>query len=165
MNRPDKTPRTPADCVATVTPLLQVFDMPRSLAFYRDALGFRVLGTSQAGGTTSSPVDECDWAMLFGGGVESGSGIWLMLNTAYERDERPPSPDAARVAAHADSTLYFICANADTAYRLLREAGLEPSEPATAHYGMRQTYLKDPDGYELCFQSLPDELEDSRSAL
>jgi catechol 2,3-dioxygenase-like lactoylglutathione lyase family enzyme len=28
------------------TPLIQVFDMPASLAFYRDKLGFEVIGDS-----------------------------------------------------------------------------------------------------------------------
>ena len=129
--------------------LLQVFDMPTSLGFYRDVLGFQVASEVPAD-------DRCDWVRLTLHGSE------LMLNTAYEEDERPPTPDPVRVTAHGDATLYFICASADTAYRLLREAGLEPSEPATAHYGMRQTYVKDPDGYELCFQSLAVEPDDSR---
>jgi hypothetical protein len=30
--------------------------------------------------------------------------------------------------------------------------GIEAREPAVAPYGMKQLYLKDPDGYELCFQ-------------
>ncbi len=71
-------------------PLLQVFAMPASLHFYRDMLGFTVEATSpvQAG---DPPFD---WAML-----RKGDAV-LMLNTAYERDERPAMPDPARVAAH-----------------------------------------------------------------
>lgn len=75
-----------------------------------------------------------------------------MLNTAYEDDERPPSPDAARVSAHADTILYFDCDNADEVYDHLRGEGLNPQEPVTTHYGARQVYVKDPDGYQLCFQ-------------
>jgi len=61
-----------------MAPLLQVFDMPTSIKFYRDALGFEVV-------TTSTPRGEhFDWALPQVNGVE------LMLNTAYEEDARPP---------------------------------------------------------------------------
>ena len=39
-----------------VAPLLQVFDMPTSLRFYRDVLGFTVWGSSASG-------DNCDCAI------------------------------------------------------------------------------------------------------
>jgi glyoxylase I family protein len=120
-------------------PLLQVFDMPASIHFYRDVLGFELV-------TTSRPGDHFDWALLRLNGVE------LMLNTAYEDGDRPPAPDAARVAAHADTGLYFGCADLDGAYRLLRAHGLEVDEPVVRPYGMRQLSVADPDGYSLCFQ-------------
>ena len=60
-----------------MAPLLQVFDMPTSIKFYREVLGFEVV-------TTSTPRGQhFDWALLRLNGVE------LMLNTAYEEDERP----------------------------------------------------------------------------
>ena len=43
--------------VKRITPLLQVFDMPKALAFYRDALGFEVV-------SSNVPGDHCDWVML-----------------------------------------------------------------------------------------------------
>ena len=33
-----------------------------------------------------------------------------------------------------------------------REKGLDVNEPKVAHYGMKQLYLTDPDGYGVCFQ-------------
>jgi len=36
-----------------MAPLLQVFDMPTSIAFYRDVLGFDLVSTSSLGGSTS----------------------------------------------------------------------------------------------------------------
>jgi len=123
-----------------LAPLLEVFDMPTSIRFYRDVLGFEIVSTSQ-------PGDHFGWALLRLNGVE------VMLNTAYENDdERPPVPDPARVAAHADTGLFFGCADLDGAYRRLRDAGLNVKEPVVQSYGMRQLYVKDPDGYNLCFQ-------------
>ena len=120
-------------------PLLQVFDMPVAIHFYRDILGFELV-------TTSRPGDHFDWALLRLNAVD------LMLNTAYEDGERPAAPDPARVAAHADAMLFFGCEDLDGVYRHLRAQGLSVKEPVTTHYGMRQLGVKDPDGYNLCFQ-------------
>jgi uncharacterized glyoxalase superfamily protein PhnB len=126
--------------IRALTPLLQVFDMPTSIAFYRDALGFQVKTTSSPGN------DRFDWALLALNGWE------LMLNTAYEEIERPPAPDPARVAAHEDTSIYFACPDVDAAYAHLRDRGIAVSEPKVASYGMKQLYISDPDGYLLCFQ-------------
>ncbi|MDX2181189.1 MAG: VOC family protein [Bryobacteraceae bacterium] len=125
--------------IESMSPLLQVFDMPTSLAFYRK-LGFVV--------TESAPpaTDECDWAML------ERDGMTIMLNTAYESDSRPPSPDPARVEAHEDTSIYFGCPDVDSAYRHLLAQGIAADPPKIAPYGMKQLYVKDPDGYSLCFQ-------------
>ena len=125
--------------VKGMAPLLYVFDMPTSLHFYRDLLGFAVVATSE-------PGDECNWALLRLCGVE------LMLNTQYEKARRPASADQARTKAHSDTCLYFSSPDVDGAYRYLRGKGVEAKEPVNRDYGMRQVYLRDPDGYEICFQ-------------
>ena len=128
--------------VNRVTALLQVYDMPTSIRFYRDVLGFEVLTTSPKMGE-----DRFHWAQLRLGNAH------LMLNTAYEfDDERPVPPDPARVAAHDDTGLFFDCPDVDAAYEELRRKDATVKQPTTAHYGMRQMYLHDPDGYSLCFQ-------------
>ena len=125
-----------------VAPLLQVYDMPTSVRFYRDVLGFEVVSTSPVLGE-----DRFHWALLRLGDAE------VMLNTAYEFDsERPPVPDAGRVAAHGDTGLYFGCPDVDAAYQELRNRGAAVNKPVVAPYGMKQLYLHDPDGYNLCFQ-------------
>jgi len=122
-----------------VAPLLQVFDMPISLRFYRDVLGFTVW-------STSSPGDDCDWAGLRLNGAE------VMLNTAYESDKRPAVPDPLRIASHNDTCLFFGCEDLDGAYKYLREHGVDLKEPKVAPYGMKQLSFKDPDGYGICLQ-------------
>jgi catechol 2,3-dioxygenase-like lactoylglutathione lyase family enzyme len=122
-----------------MAPLLQVFDIPAAIHFYRDVLGFELVGQSR-------PGDHFDWALLRFRGVE------LMLNTAYEEDQRPPAPDPVRVASHSDTGLFFGCEDLDAAYKHLRAHGLNVKEPKVAPYGMKQLYVTDPDGYGLCFQ-------------
>jgi catechol 2,3-dioxygenase-like lactoylglutathione lyase family enzyme len=121
------------------TTLLEVFDMPTSVSFYCDLLGFKLVAQSQAG-------ERFDWGLLRRGHVE------LMLNTAYEDHERPQAPDPARVLAHRDTTLFFTCRDLEAAYAVVRAQGLDVKPPEITAYGMKQLWLKDPDGYGVCFQ-------------
>jgi len=126
-----------------LTPLIQVYDMPTSLRFYRDLLGFEVVNTSPALGGP----DRFHWVMLRSGAAE------FMLNTAYEFDhERPVPLDPSRTRAHEDTCLYLGCPDVDAAYQELSAKGLTVKPPKIAPYGMKQLYLRDPDGYALCFQ-------------
>ena len=60
------------------------------------------------------------------------------------------------MAAHDDTALFFDCVDPDAAYAYLCERGLKAQAPVTTHYGMKQVYVSDPDGYSLCFQSRSD---------
>ena len=134
--------------VRGVAPLVEVFDMPTSLAFYRDKLGFRVTGDSGQG-------DESGWVML-----ELGNAT-IMLNTAYDDGERPDAPDPARTASHHDTCIYFECPDVDAAYKHLQTVDIESDPPSVAPYGMKQLYFTDPDNYGICFQC-PDAGNDER---
>lgn len=128
-----------------VAPLLQVYDMPTAVRFYRDVLGFELVNASSDG-------EEFDWCLL------ARSGAEIMLNTMYEAEHRPPQPDAKRAAAHADTGLYFACRELYSAYEHLRAHGVRLDPPRAAPYGMRQLYFSDPDGYVICFQWPANEL-------
>jgi glyoxylase I family protein len=126
-----------------VAPLVSVFDMPRAIHFYRDLLGFKVTATSPP---LSANPDHVNWSML------ELNGSTVMLNTAYDPEDQPESPEAARWSGHQDTCLFFGCPDVDGAYNFLRAQGLDVKPPKVAHYGMKQLYLTDPDGYGLCFQ-------------
>lgn len=126
--------------VRGVCTLLQVFDMPTSVRFYRDVLGFEIVQTSPREG------DQFDWGLL------QLDQTQLMLNTAYEQQHRPAQPDPARIAAHKDVCLYFGCPDVDAAYRHLQSHGIAAEEPTIAPWGAKMLYFQDPDGYMLCFQ-------------
>lgn len=121
-----------------MAPLIQVFDMPVSLKFYRDLLGFLVAMSSGEG-------DDVDWVLLRLNDIE------LMLNTAYERDFRPLKPDADRIAAHGDLTLYFGCPDTDALYEHLHTNNIAVNKPEITQYNFKALTIKDPDGYLLCF--------------
>ena len=122
-----------------LTPLIQVFSMPRSLTFYRDILGFEVVSDSGDG-------DNSSWVWI------RLSGCDLMLNDQYEPGHVPDAPPGERVKWHRDTCLYFGCPDVDAAYEYLRSKGLTLSPPEVAPYGMKQLYVSDPDNYNLCFQ-------------
>jgi catechol 2,3-dioxygenase-like lactoylglutathione lyase family enzyme len=124
-------------------PLLQVFDMPTSIRFYRDLLGFQMAGASEA---LSDNPDDVNWSWL------KFNEAAVMLNTAYEPEYRPAEPEQARFAGHGDTCLYLGCPDVDAAYRYLRGKGLDIQEPKVALYGMKQLYITDPDQYCICFQ-------------
>lgn len=130
--------------VTGMTPLIQVFDMTTSVTFYRDVLGFELVQRSEEG-------NHLDWCLL------KLDATRLMLNTAYEKEFRPPAADPARVAAHDDTALFFECRDVDAAYTCLQSKGIRLEPPKVAPYGMKQLYLKDPDGYVICFQWPSDE--------
>jgi glyoxylase I family protein len=122
-----------------LAPLLQVFDMPTSVQFYRDRLGFEIAATD------GKPPDNFDWVLLRLNGVE------LMLNTAYESGDRPSAPDPGRVTAHGDTAIFFGCPDVDATFAWLRARGVNVKEPTITHYGFKNMTVKDPDGYDLVF--------------
>jgi glyoxylase I family protein len=126
-------------------PYFEVFDMPTSLAFYCDVLGFAIHASAPA--SPDGDRAAMDWVWLKHDVTE------LMLNTAYDPDAaRPAVPDATRVQWHGDSMLFIGAPDVDGVYAHLRAAGVGCDAPKNAPYGMRQLFIKDPDGYGLCFQ-------------
>jgi glyoxylase I family protein len=128
-----------------ICPMLVVFDMPASLAFYRDVLGFKIVEAAPP--PDQARGDEFGWVWL------QRDEANLMLNTLYDPDAvRPPTPDPTRVAAHDDTALFIGCPDVQGTYEHLRACGLTVEPPSVAPYGMRQLYVKDPDGFTVCFQ-------------
>jgi uncharacterized glyoxalase superfamily protein PhnB len=125
-------------------PLVGVFDMTESLAFYRDILGFEIVSASPQVDTPEGHFSH--WVWLRFGAAE------LMLNTQYDSGERPQRPDAARAIMHGDTCFYIGCADVDQAYTALTARGLKAEPPIVASYGLRLFRVKDPDGYMLVFQ-------------
>lgn len=126
-----------------MTPLIQVFNTRRSLEFYRDILCFEIVSDSGGG-------DDSSWVWLRLNGCD------LMLNDQYEPGSEPREPPAMRTKWHGDTCLYFGCPDVDAAYDFLRSKGMEIDAPIVTSYGMKQLYVRDPDNYNLCFQSNAD---------
>jgi glyoxylase I family protein len=135
---------TRAQLFVGLTPLIGVFDMPQSLAFYRDLLGFEVVTASPEVETTEGRFSHWMWLRL--------GAANLMLNTLYDSGERPPKPNVAHVAAHGDVCIYIGCSDVAAAYQQLERRGLKVEPPKVAAYGLRLFSVTDPDGYTVVFQ-------------
>lgn len=123
---------TPA-AVQDLVPLLMVEDIERSLAFYRDQLGFEIADKWE-------PEGKIAWCRLVRGGAR------LMLQQACAED----GPAAGRGRGVG---FYFLCEDVDAIRIEFCAHGLLLDPPTVAFYGMKQLFFKDPDGYELCFQN------------
>lgn len=132
--------------ISGLTPLIQVFDMAKSLDFYAGKLGFQVVAASPEIDAPEGRFSH--WMLLRSGAID------LMLNTAYDTGERPATPDPARRQAHTDTSFYIFCPDLDRIHAALAKAGVDLDPPSTASYGPRRFSLFDPDNFEIVFQEL-----------
>ena len=132
-----------------IIPNLMVTDMRRSVAFYRDVLGMTVVvmvaadRTILTGNTEANAVfTTLDW-----------QGAQLMLQTAasladdldlFSPDEHPTT----------SGTIYFRGFDPETVLGKVASEQVVKG-PLTMWYGMRELYLRDPDGYIICL-GIPD---------
>ena len=125
-----------------MSPLLQVFDTNESLRFYA-AVGFLVVARSPTVTTREGTFSH--WLLLALGDDH------VMLNTAYDSNERPASRDLARTQAHGDTALHFDVPDVAATHAEL-SAKLSCTELRQDH-GRRHFSITDPDGFELVFQT------------
>lgn len=123
--------------IQELVPLLFVEDIVRTAAFYQQRLGFEMTMKWE-------PAGKLSWCRLERGGAA------LMLQQALPEEDGPAEGRGRGVG------FYFNCDDADGMHADLASRGLSLAAPQAAFYGMNQLFVKDPDGYELCFQSVID---------
>lgn len=114
----------------SLSPALTVDDLPRSLRFYVDALGFTIeerweedgdlQGVMLVAGSCHLGLSQDDWAK--GRDREKGTGFRLYAETAQDLD---------------------------TLADRLRRNGVEPDGPKQDPWGTRSLTVTDPDGFKL----------------
>lgn len=125
-----------------IIPNLMVADMPASLGFYRDLLGFEVQFLVAASRDMRPPETDgdCIFASLKWAGAE------LMLQTATSLAEDLPGTTPSGSFA---GTIYLRGYDPEAALRSV-PADCVVKGPFRQWYGMRELYLRDPDGHILC---------------
>ena len=137
------TPRVQSN-VQRAVPFFWVRSIEESVRFYVDGLGCKL---------TKQWVDEgkLRWCWL-----ELGDAA-LMLQ-AFWREGQHRNLPAAPVGVGV--SINFLCDDAVRLYHEFRGRGLDPSRPMVGN-GMWTTQVKDPDGYDLFFESPTDAPEES----
>ena len=123
---------------------IQVRDIDRSLAFYRDLLGMRLLRRNKV------PETSGEWAEL----QSPDSPYVLELNWYPEASSHFRGP--YRNGDELDH-IAFRCDDVDRAYRELLAKGARPGLPPFMETGTKLAYVVDPDGIwiELFARPLP----------
>jgi uncharacterized glyoxalase superfamily protein PhnB len=131
--------------VQRVVPLLAVRSMEASLRFYVDGLGFRMTNQWMHDG-------KLEWCWL-----QLGDGA-LMLQEVVPAEKYTRELEG-RIGLGV--SLNFICRDALAFYHAVKERGIATKRPFVGNR-MWVTSLKDPDGFDLHFESptdVPEETE------
>ena len=135
---------TKTSTVRELVPLLMVHEMDRSLRFYCDQLGFKLVHKWE-------PEGKIEWCRI------ERDGAALMLQ--QDCDEDGPTEGRGRGTA-----FYLICNDADAIFDELSRRGVNVRPPKVAFYGMNQLRVPDPDGYQVWFESRAENGKDQTAA-
>ncbi|MDO8980814.1 MAG: VOC family protein [Afipia sp.] len=118
--------------LTALVPMLSVSDLTRSIAFYRDRLGFHVINVF------GDP--EPKWSMI------GRDDIKLMLN-------EPPREEMDTLPPHAKNfqVYYFYPDDVAALHATWKDDDLAVTDLRVTAYGMKEFELRDPDGYWLWF--------------
>jgi glyoxylase I family protein len=124
--------------------LMSVWDMPTTVRFYRELLGFEI--------ETRSPTYAVeDGEELFHWCTMRAGDLAIMLNTEYDEGERP-AERPREVEERFGTWFYYGCRDIDGAYATLQAAGVACQPPSIAAYGFRVVSFRDPDGRGITLQ-------------
>lgn len=116
-----------------VAPVLVVRDVSASSAYYRDALGFQVIGTFG---------DPVEMAFVGRGGVQ------LMLQDAEGRPT--PGPNSGYKSVAWD-VLFWVPDVRGLHSELVQRGAAIQRDPHDTPYGTAEFHATDPDGHVVCF--------------
>ena len=120
----------------SVTPNLLVRDVAKSLAFYRDILGFTI-------GETVPDKEPFVFVWMKHGDVS----VFLNDIKAAEHDY----PPAANMPQGGTAALFFIITDVDGYYETVAPKATVIMPLKTQFYGMREFAVTDPDGHLVTF--------------
>jgi len=125
---------------------INVSDVERSLAFYRDVLGLRVIfDVALAGGGLEAVTGEAGARGRMVGCLVPGSRVTIEL-LGY--GHRAAKPERSPAPAFGYSNLALSVGDLDAAWAALTQRGARPSPPVEVG-GVRMFFVRDPDGTPL----------------
>jgi lactoylglutathione lyase len=122
----------PGRAAATILPVLDVSNLERSVAFYRDLLGYREAGGA-AGHTCRLQRDDADVVLR----------------------QEPSAPERRGQGV----SIFHMCHDAIAYYREVTARGGSLTEPRVGNH-LWETHTRDPDGWNLAYESPTDAEEE-----
>lgn len=122
-------------------PFFMVTDIDRSLAFYTKGLGFEMK-------IDWRPAGKIEWCWL------EREGVAIMLQE-YRKGFKPNEKLGQGIS------VCFMCNDALVLYKEILQTGLSPQEPFVGN-NLWVLNLKDPDGYNISFESPTDVPEETK---
>jgi uncharacterized glyoxalase superfamily protein PhnB len=121
---------------SSVTPNLIVRDIAKSMAFYRDVLGFAI----------KQSVPELE-PFVFVWLERDGVPVFLNDIKAAEHDY----PDVAKLPPGGTAALFFVITGVDAYHAAVAPKATVVMPLTTQFYGMREFAITDPDGHLITF--------------
>ena len=141
----------PADNVGfgRLVPMLTTDDLDATIAFYRDKLGFEVIGTF--------PEDNPNWCYLKRG--ESHLMFSSLAELDHDHDEHGNDHDHSHEEGEGHHhysptgvwTLYLYPDDVDSLWEKLKDQARVAFPLCETDYGMREFGIRDPNGFMLSF--------------
>jgi len=144
----------------SLIPNLMVNDVNETALFYQNILGFKLVvavADFKKEMEESNIVmelkegDNLDWANLKLDPEDPASAEVMFQSRISLVADLPGLPELKDVAIGASQNLYLRNNDVDEQFNSLKNKVEVVQEPITRFYGMREWYMKDPNGYVLCF--------------
>ncbi len=141
----------------TLIPNLMVNDVSETALFYQNLLNFKLIiavadfkAEMQEGNIVTALIKgkPLDWANLKMD-PEDPSSAEFMFQSRRSLEDDLPTLKGENIGA--SQTLYMRTDNADAQFSRLKDKVEVIQEPITRFYAMREWYMKDLNGYILCF--------------
>lgn len=144
----------------SLIPNLMVHDVNETALFYQNILGFKLV-VAVADFTAEMQEDnivmelkkghKLDWANLKLDPEDPTSAEIMFQSRRSLVADLPELPELKDVAIGASQTLYLRNKDVDAQFNSLKDKVEVVQEPTTKFYGLREWYMKDNNGYVLCF--------------
>lgn len=125
---------------------LAVFDIRESVAYYSDVLGFTLIMTVPEDKSNFAPIFGDDKLYLFA--MMQSGGVEMMLQ---QKDSLKEDVGDFFSTVGASATFYIRVDDVDIFYEKIAPKVEIVKAPETTWYGMREFYIRDINGYILCF--------------